>query len=223
LIGDDAVKPKVIMHNVMSLDGRLTGFKPDLGLYYSLAAELEADVHLVGSQTILAQEDRLPEDDDAAFQPHDTGTYGEGRMLVVPDSRGRIKRWHGMRTCGIWRDVVVLVSQSTPDDFLDFLEDRYITYLVAGKDHVNMVAGLDMLNKEFGAKTVMLDSGGTLNTIMLKKGLVDELSVIMNPCLAGKAGKIALFKGAKAINLKLKHVSQPDEDTVWLRFDVLRA
>ena len=47
-------RPTVIIHNTISLDGRLTGFPVDVGLYYQLAAGIPHDAVLSGSGTMLA-------------------------------------------------------------------------------------------------------------------------------------------------------------------------
>ncbi|OGT24975.1 MAG: hypothetical protein A2Z17_00650 [Gammaproteobacteria bacterium RBG_16_66_13] len=43
----------MILHNAISLDGRLDGFNLDVGLYYEIAGRLGADAILSGSNTIL--------------------------------------------------------------------------------------------------------------------------------------------------------------------------
>ena len=53
--------PRVIVHNAVSVDGRLDGFVPDLGLYYDVIGGWEEDATLVGSETILqAPDGRTP-------------------------------------------------------------------------------------------------------------------------------------------------------------------
>lgn len=45
--------PKVILHNAVSLDGRIDGFPLDLYQYYKLAASWKEDATLAGSDTFL--------------------------------------------------------------------------------------------------------------------------------------------------------------------------
>jgi riboflavin biosynthesis pyrimidine reductase len=47
------VLPWVILHNAISLDGRLTGFNADISKYYEITAIFKEDATLVGSNTIL--------------------------------------------------------------------------------------------------------------------------------------------------------------------------
>ena len=81
--------PRVIVHTAVSLDGRTTGFDGDIGLFYELAATWKEDASLNGSDTLIAAEAEWA----------DSGDGGETRqkasesapLLVVPDSRGRVK------------------------------------------------------------------------------------------------------------------------------------
>lgn len=47
-------RPRVTVHTLLSVDGRLDGFEADLGLYYELAAALPQQAVLTGSGTMLA-------------------------------------------------------------------------------------------------------------------------------------------------------------------------
>jgi 2,5-diamino-6-(ribosylamino)-4(3H)-pyrimidinone 5'-phosphate reductase len=47
-------RPRVVVHNTVSLDGRLSGFPVDLGLHYEVAATIPHDAILTGSATLLA-------------------------------------------------------------------------------------------------------------------------------------------------------------------------
>ena len=57
---------------------------------------------------------------------------------IIPDSRGIMKGLlHVHRNSGYAKDVIVLVSSSTPKGYLDYLEKRNYDYIVAGDDHVD--------------------------------------------------------------------------------------
>ena len=47
-----SITPKVIVHNSISLDGSLTGFKPNLALHYQIAGSYKSDAHLIGANTV---------------------------------------------------------------------------------------------------------------------------------------------------------------------------
>jgi 2,5-diamino-6-(ribosylamino)-4(3H)-pyrimidinone 5'-phosphate reductase len=217
------MKPRLIIHNSTSLDGRLTGFEIDMERHYGLAASFGNDVHLAGSETILAQESMLPEDDHTAFDPPKVSYDDRRAILVVPDSRGRIKRWHGLRVSGFWKDVVALVSASTPGAYLEFLRERHVRYLVKGDDRVDLAASLVILADELGTKTVMQDSGGILNGVMLEAGLVDEVSLLVHPVIAGE-DQVPLFRltGSSAPpRLEMVRHETVSDGLLWIRCAVL--
>jgi 2,5-diamino-6-(ribosylamino)-4(3H)-pyrimidinone 5'-phosphate reductase len=72
-----------------------------------------------------------------------------------------------------------------------------------------------------------VDSGGTLNGALLRAGLVDEISVLLNPCLVGSKGSNSLFKALDltesegTIQLVLTHMEKLKDEVVWLRYETL--
>ncbi len=219
--------PRVIMHNASSVDGRIDGFTPDLGLFYGLVSRWKEDATLAGSETILKAE-HPPEEVEEAVDPPKRDPEDSRPLLVVPDSRGRVRFWSYLRKQPYWRDVVVLCCRSTPRSYLDYLEKMHVDHLVAGDDHVDFRVALAELNARYGVRTVRVDSGGTLNGVLLRAGLVDEVSVLISPTLVGGPASLSLFKvpdpaaPPRAIPLKLVDLQKLEGDAVWLRYEVLR-
>lgn len=176
--------PWVIIYNAVSLDGRITGFDADVELYYELASKWDVDAVLMGSNTVLIGFGVKPgqniEESVEAFQPR-LKDVDDRPLLVVPDSKGQIRIWTEILKMPYIRDVLVLCSRSTPSEYLNFLEERYIDYLVVGYQHVNLETALEELNTKFGVKKIRIDSGGVLNGILLSAGLVDEVRLLLHP------------------------------------------
>ncbi len=218
--------PRVIMHNAVSLDGRIDWFTPDIGLYYEIASRFGADIHLAGSGTLVAQQEEAPPEEEDDFQPPEVEPGDTRPLLVVPDSRGRVRNWPALRKAGIWRGMLALCSQSTPKNYLDYLKKRHVEYLIAGETQVDLRKALEELSKSYGAKTVLLDSGGTLNGVLLRTGLVNEVSLLVSPCLVGGASQRSFFRAEDLttsegiIQLKLTHLEKLKDKIVWLRYDV---
>jgi len=186
--------PHVVVHVAVSLDGSTTGFDADVARFYSLARTWQEDVTLVGADTILAQEPALT----GAPRP---GPDRDGPLLAVVDSRRRVREWEALRDCGHWSGVVALRADS-------------------GQQRVDLSAALARLGEEGGARVVRVDSGGELTGALLRAGLVDELSLLLHPCVAG--GNHRWFGSAPAPAMKLGQVAaQPlDDSLVWLRYRV---
>ena len=179
--------PRVVLHNEMSVDGRMDWLSVNMELYYGLAGRWKADAMLSGSNTLLnAYPAELVAGDDQAPLLHPERDPNDRRqLLVVVDSRGRLRNWHLLRVEPYWRDVLALCSRSTPDTYLDYLRERHVEYIVAGQDRVDLREALKELNARHGVQLVRVDSGGILNGVLLRAGLVDEVSVLVNPSLVG--------------------------------------
>lgn len=222
-------KPKVIIFNGLSLDGRMDGGggSVDMGLYYELAASWKADAMLSGSGTMLtafAGQEELPA----------SATRGEAKelhplavpYLVVVDSRAQLHHWRLMQAQPFWDKVVALCSRSTPRAHLDEIEAAGVPVIVAGDERVDFAAALDELNSRFAIRTVRVDSGGVLNGVLLRAGLVDEVSILIDPVLVGGTSPRGLFVAPdvtspeQVIRLWLAHFEQVRENILWLRYEV---
>jgi 2,5-diamino-6-(ribosylamino)-4(3H)-pyrimidinone 5'-phosphate reductase len=225
--------PKVILHTATSLDGRITGFPADLELYYTLARRWNPDAILFGSETVLAAArdnpalEVPPEHEEMFRPPH--GLPDPRPLLVITDSRGRVRCWDAIRKWPYMRDVLALCSSSTPQQYLDFLQERKINTVVTGDDHIDMRTALDMLNRNYGINTIRADSGGTLNSVLLKADVVDEVSVLIHPYLAGGIPDPTMFDPHKAgfmdlqVPLQHLHCEVLGSGLVWLRYSVKKA
>lgn len=222
--------PRVILHIATSLDGRITNFPADLEVYYSLAATWNPDAILFGSETVLAavRDDpslEVPPEHDEMFTPPE-GSVDTRPLLVIADSRGRVRCWDAIRRWPYMRDLVAFCSSSTPEEYLSYLEDQKIAAIVAGTDRIDMRKALEMLNKKYGVGTVRIDSGGTLNSVLLDAGVVDEVSVLIHPFLAGGMADPTMFDPIKAgfvdLQIPLTHIKTEmvGNGLVWARYSV---
>ncbi|HQA81276.1 MAG TPA: RibD family protein [Methanoregulaceae archaeon] len=222
--------PRVILHIATSLDGRITNFPADLEVYYSLAATWNPDAILFGSETVLAavRDDpslEVPPEHDEMFTPPE-GAKDTRPLLVIADSRGRVRCWDAIRRRPYMRDLVAFCSSSTPEEYLSYLEDQKIAAIVAGTDRIDMRKALEMLNEKYGVGTVRIDSGGTLNSVLLDAGVVDEVSVLIHPFLAGGRADPTMFDPIKAgfadLQIPLTHIKTEmvGNGLVWARYSV---
>lgn len=226
--------PRVILHNAISLDGRIEGFPVDLQQYYGLAASFGEDATLAGADTFLSAEDEAPPEDESAFLLPRIDPGDSRPILVIPDSRGRIRTWHYLRALPYWRDFVALCSRRTPPEFLQYLEKRHIHCIIAGEDHVDLRNALERLASDYGVRVTRVDAGGTLNGQLLRLGLVDEVSVLLCPYLVGSSSPGSIFRVAEiaplgsptgqgeAISLRLALVERLAGDVVRLHYEVVR-
>jgi 2,5-diamino-6-(ribosylamino)-4(3H)-pyrimidinone 5'-phosphate reductase len=187
------MKPKVVLYTAISLDGRTTGFAVDMGLFYSLAQQFGENASLVGCDTLLNAPDEIPEEMESETTIETPGTEDKRPILVVPDSRGRLKSWHYWKKQSYWKDCIALCTTRTPSDYLAYLKHRGIKNLVAGTEHVDFGQAFEHLNRQFGITVIRVDSGGTLNGVLLKNGLADELHLLVHPILVGGINQRTFF------------------------------
>ncbi len=222
--------PRVVLFNAVSLDGRIDGFTLDIIQFYELASRWKEDATLAGADTIIlsVEKEKVPEEDERAFEPPQKNPNDHRAMLVVPDSRGRVRCWHYLKALPYWRGYVSLCSRSTPKEHLDYLEKRHVDCIIAGDDHVDMRSALEELNSRYDVEVVRVDSGGVLNGVLLRQGLVDEVSVLIYPCLVGGVRPRSIFcapyleSPEGAIPLRLMHLETLQDNLVWLRYEVIR-
>jgi 2,5-diamino-6-(ribosylamino)-4(3H)-pyrimidinone 5'-phosphate reductase len=224
------MKPHVIIFNSISLDGRIDfgSGRVDMGTYYSLAAKWNADAMLSGSNTML-KASPLEEmfDPDSFEKPAEYHPLAVP-LLVVVDSKGRVRNWNYIRRQPFFHEVAVLCSKATPKDYLDYLTKLKIDYIVTGKNHVDLKEGLEAINERFRVKSVRVDSGGILNGVLLRAGLVDEFSVLLDPCLVGGTSPASIFNAwdlnstEGIIQLRLIHLEQLKDDIIWLKYEIIK-
>jgi len=128
--------PKVIIHNSVSLNGSITGFEPNMGLHYKIAGSYEPDVHLVGSNTVKIGVELygggVPEEEEKDFEKPKRDSALP--YWVIPDTSGSLKGLlHTCRQFEFCKDVIVLISESTPEDYVEYLTERGYQYYVAAR------------------------------------------------------------------------------------------
>ena len=221
--------PYVVLHNAVSVDGRVDWFNADVRKFYELAAVWHEGATLAGSNTLLKAypEENLSPDDEEAFEHMKPKPDDTRPLLVVPDSRGRLRRLLSVLLHEpYWQDIIILCSTSTPQAYLNYLQKRKIRYLCTGNEHVDYKAALEELNTRYGIDVVRVDSGGTLNGILLRAGLVKEVSVLIHPVLVGGTTPRSMFRApdliaaSGVINLRLIHFEKVQDDLIWLRYNV---
>ena len=224
------VLPKVIIYNYISLDGRINGFKADKNLYYQLASQWSLDAVLMGTDTLLRnfniKSDELHESEN--FEVPEVDKNDSRPLLVVPDSRGRIHVWSEVIRTGLFRDILVLCSRSTPQEYLNFLDERFIKYMVIGYEKVNLGIALEEIYTQFGVKSLRVDSGGRLNGVLLMDDLVDEIYVLVHPAMVGGTSLNSIYIATDltstegVLDLKLLKMEKLKNDIILLHYRIMK-
>lgn len=220
------MRPHLVLHNAVSVDGRTDWIKPDLELFYGLCELFTEDATLVGSATLLDAPTSIDDSSDEIAEPGENS--GRRPLLVAVDSMGRLNNWPLWQRSSYWSGCVSLASNATPHEHIEKLRALGVEVVVAGADKVDLGQALELLAERFGVRRIRVDSGGVLNGVLLREGLVDEVSLLIQPCLVGGSSPRSLFRApdlqhiAGLLELELVHVQSLDRGHVWLRYSVRR-
>jgi len=141
---------------------------------------------------------------------------GDRRPIgVFVDSRGAlINLLHFYRNLEHIRDVIVLVSKTTPEEYLDYLREREYPFIRCGRERVDLRGALRELQERFGISRVISGSGADLNIVLIREGIADTISLIVYPVIAGDIEK-KLFPPIRGrITLMLRKAAPMAEGTV---------
>jgi riboflavin biosynthesis pyrimidine reductase len=158
-----------------------------------------------------------PREDFVAPGEHDSFAF-------AIDPSGRLA-WESSDISG--DHVVAILSERVSDEYLAFLRERGVSYLLAGARDVDLPLALEKIGERFGVRTLMLEGGGKIDGGMLRAGLIDEVSLLVAPVADGRIGTPALFdvdgEGFAPRRLVLEGVERRPGDVLWLRYRVEAA
>ena len=177
---------------------------------------MEAFAKVVRSDAEVGREraDLRPREDFRAPGAH------SGFAFAV-DASGRLA-WESNEIDG--DHVVAILSERVSDEYLAFLRDRQVSYLLAGSRTLDLSLALEKIGSNFGVRTLMLEGGGGINGAMLRDGLIDEVSILIAPVVDGRVGTASLFDiddgelGPR--RLALESVDRRGPHVVWLRYRI---
>ena len=226
-------RPRVICHMMASVDGRIVvdrwPISPEGHRQYELVHEgYAADGWICGRVTmeqhfaqgvrpaseVAREHDGPPREDFRAPGEHDSFAF-------AVDASGRLA-WESGDIDG--DHVVAVLSERVSDEYLAFLREHGVSYLLAGAPEVDLSLALEKIGALFGVRTLMLEGGGRINGGMLREGLIDEVSLLIAPVADGRAGTPALFDidgdDVTPYRLALESVERRADDVLWLRYRI---
>ena len=88
------------------------------------------------------------------------------------------------------------------------------------------------LRKDYGIEKITIETGGTLNSIFLRSGLVDHIKIVVAPLIVGGKDTSSLVDGFSLTDqsqlhllkaLKLKECRRLDNSYLLLEYDVINS
>ncbi len=204
-------RPYVIMQMAASIDGRIAfgpgmtmfdrhpagDLLPDAGPVWekvaqAIQAEWRPQGTMMGSGTVERENAPLrelpPFQGDAQalyadFLPEEV-TASTRNWAILVDGRGRCRGGY-KATENPGTHILHLVSHAAAPEHLAFLRRERIPYFIGGQEHADLNGALHKLCATLGVRAIRLWGGGTLNGAMLRRGLIDEIHLILQPMLLG--------------------------------------
>jgi riboflavin biosynthesis pyrimidine reductase len=222
------MKPYVICHMGSSVDGRIvpSGWPGDLAstlgeTYEQIHRELKGDAWLVG-RISMGEFGQGPAKPIRAVRSYARETWiapgvQPGPYAVAIDRMGKLQ----LNISHANGDPIVLVlTETVSDDYLEGLRRDGISYLFAGVSDIDLSAALERLYAQFGVKRLLLEGGGAINGSFLDAGLVDEIRLLLMPVADGHSAVPTTFDNVvgTARKLTLSSIERLKGDLLHIRY-----
>ena len=219
------MEPNIIIHNSISLDGSLINFDVNMELHYQIAGNYKPDAHLIGSNTIKSGIELYgssPPEEKIDFNKPERDE--KLPYWIIIDTKGILQgQLHEVRRFELCKDVVLLLSEETPEIYINYLKERDYDFHIVGKEYINLKKSLKLLVKNYNIKNLLTDCGRILGNLLLNQGFVDEISLLIHPVIVGDKSYNIFNNIDKKIKLKLLKNEILGEGYIWLTFKLINA
>lgn len=222
-------RPYIVCHMMTSVDGRIdcnmTVKLPGNEEYYAALDELNIPSRVTGRETaqlemalpgVFKSRTKTPCGQEGFARNENADAYE-----IIMDSHG-ILLWDPEQYKE--KPLLIATSENASKEYLDYLDQNGISWIAAGKDHIDLKRTAEILKQEFGVERMGVVGGAHINGGFLKDGLIDEVSLLIGPGIDGREGMPAVFDGlakdAPLTFLELKDVKPYGDGAVWLRYNV---
>jgi riboflavin biosynthesis pyrimidine reductase len=117
-----------------------------------------------------------------------------------------------------------VLTEQVSDAYLAYLKNLGISYIFGGKERLDVTVVVEKLKNLFSIDELILEGGGFLNGSFLNEGLIDELSLVLDPIADGASSSVTLFetssylKKQQPVNFFLKSIEKLDDDGIWMKY-----
>lgn len=203
-------RPYIICHMTTSLDGKVTGehlvrsqHSPASEVYYEINRNYKADAYACGRVTMegsftggwypdlsvykpaLSHMDYLVDDLDGfyavAFDPHGRLGWKSNRIVDVDKDPGYDNA-----------QIIEVLTHQVSRQYLTYLQAMGIPYIFAGNAEIDVEEALFKLKVYFGIEKLLLEGGSILNGAFQRAGVVDELSLVVDPVIGGEGESLCM-------------------------------
>lgn len=236
-------RPYIVCHMLTSLDGKITGPFMESPAVIPAGEEYERTNELYHPQAWLCgrvttdenftfyQKPDLDETSPAVPDGDYRAVEGAEMHYVSVDPSGRIG-WKSNTLHYADRPaahVIEVLTEKASNAYRAFLRTMEISYIIAGKEHLDCALAAQKLKELFHIETLMVSGGGFINWSFLQAGLIDELSLVLAPVADGENNTVTLFEKSghlpqtPPVAFALKGVDTLAGDSLWLRYVVKKG
>ena len=139
-----------------------------------------------------------------AFDPHGRLGWKTNRIVDPDGDPGYDKA----------RIIEVLTEQADPR-YLSYLEKMEIPYIFAGETEIDVEFALFKLKNVVGMQTLLLEGGSILNGAFQRAGLIDELSLVVDPVIGGEGKPLCMDSRVEEYRLE---AVKNDNGILWMHY-----
>ena len=225
-------RPYIICHMAVTIDGKVTGdffYKHDVTDYFIVGDEFNADAFCCGKNTF--QESYGKDLDLSIYKNKNKNGLKDfivkensKKFLICFDRKGSIN-WPfnllppGPTTSKKFENahVVIVLTEKANEDYLSFLQDKKISYIIAGKEDTDLKLALKKIKELLGVNFLLLEGGSIINGSFQREKFVDEISVVLVPSVEDKSSK-PLFYDSVFEEYELKDVKKLKNSNLWITY-----
>lgn len=230
-------RPFVVCHMLTSLDGKIDGAffgapecGPALAAYGQLRNFYDCQATVYGTVTMLGSysDGLAPELPPAGNIDREdySAPCDVDRFIISVDPEGTL----GFRSGYIEKKgrprahVVEVLTDKVSDCYLQYLQKQGVSYIFAGKEHLDCRLLLEKLYDRFGITKLMVAGGGYMNFSFLQENLIDELSIVIAPVADGNTKSVSIFEKSEFLPQRdpaaftLIEAKTLEGDALWLRY-----
>lgn len=232
-------KPKIMIHILSALDGKITGPFMELpsvrnvsNEYGRIRSEYHANAWLYGTTTTKEftgyRQPVLEEMTDEISDTDYIACKNAELYYVSVDALGEIGWESGMFRKSGRQDahVIEVLTEKVSGAYRSYFNKRGVSYILAGKDRLDCKIACEKLYRLFGIQKMLICGGGLVNWTFLQEGMVDELSLILAPAADGCTDtamvfeQFSLLKRSIPVEFHMKKIERLHGDGVRLVYTV---
>lgn len=223
-------KPYIICYMMTSVDGRIdcamTENLPGVEEYYPILRNMNFDATISGRVTaelemaepgkFISKTNKFVNKEIISKKADKTNGYD-----VIVDTKGTLL-WKNAKEYDT--PMIIITSEQVSEEYLTYLDEQNISYIVTGKQKINLSRMVELLNDAFGIERIGVIGGPAINTAFLDAGLLNEIDILIGAGIDGRSSFPPVFNrndtDVPVRQLKLIEAKSYKSGAVLIRYQV---